>query len=238
MALGQRLGLSKRMLTELGMAALFHDIGKIEIPPEILNKPTNFTEDEWRIVKRHPAWGARAILRLRGIDKSSLRASIVAFEHHLHHDSKGYPPIKSSITPDIFSEIVTVADQYDAMTSSRVYARVPLQPDRALSLLIERTGTQVNPILVKVLVSLSGIYPQGTLVLLDTKEMGLVFEANPNTELLDRPRVIVVVDSAGNHIKGVTVDLAEKTSTGAYRRSIVRTLDPTAYNINLSEYLL
>ena len=67
-ALGQRIGLNRKMLTELGMVAIFHDIGKMEIPYEILNKPTNFTDYEWNIVRKHPVWGVKALLRLKKLD--------------------------------------------------------------------------------------------------------------------------------------------------------------------------
>ena len=124
-ALGQRIGLSKKALTELGIVALFHDIGKIEIPKEILNKSTNFTEQEWDIVKKHPSWGVRALLRMKKIDYSSIRAAITSFEHHMYSDLSGYPKPRQPLELDFYSKIVTLADNYDGMTSSRVYARIP-----------------------------------------------------------------------------------------------------------------
>jgi HD-GYP domain-containing protein (c-di-GMP phosphodiesterase class II) len=133
-ALGQRIGLSKRVLTELGMAALFHDIGKIEVPHEVLNKPSNFNEDEWRLIRKHPIWGVRSILKLKGFDPVTVRSSIVAFEHHLHHDFSGYPKVRHYKELDFFSRIVSIADQYDAMTSARVYSRIPMTPDKARGL--------------------------------------------------------------------------------------------------------
>jgi HD-GYP domain-containing protein (c-di-GMP phosphodiesterase class II) len=141
-ALGQRVGLSKKVLTELGLAALFHDIGKIEIPYEVLNKPTKFTDDEWRIIRKHPIWGVRAILGLRGFESTTVRSSIVAFEHHMNYDFSGYPRIREYTGLDFFSRIVSLVDQYDAMTSSRVYSRIPMPPDKTLSIMMERAGTQ------------------------------------------------------------------------------------------------
>ncbi|VAX28517.1 hypothetical protein MNBD_NITROSPIRAE02-1129 [hydrothermal vent metagenome] len=235
-AIGQKIGLSSKALTELGLVALFHDIGKMEIPKEILNKPTAFTEEEWRVIKRHPYWGARTILKLKGIDKTSIRSAVVAFEHHLNYDYSGYPKVRNPIRLDFYTRVLTIADQYDAMTSSRVYARVPLAPDRALSIIMERAGSQLDPILSKFFVNMIGIYPVGSLVLLDTREMGLVYECNPL--FADRPRVMIIVDSAGRKTKGFITDLTEKDSAGKYLKSIVRTLDPNKYRINLAEYLL
>ncbi|MCL5422283.1 MAG: HD-GYP domain-containing protein [Nitrospirae bacterium] len=236
-ALGQRIGLSRKALTDLGLVALFHDIGKMEVPPEILNKPTNFNDDEWKVVMKHPFWGVRAILKLKGLDPASIRTAIVAFEHHLNYDMSGYPKISRPLDLDFYSKIVSLADQYDAMTSSRVYSRVPMAPDKALSIMMERAGTQLDPIIFKFFINMIGVFPIGTLVLLDTKELGLVYGGN--TMFQDRPRVLIIIDSSGTRVKGNVVDLTEKDSTGnKYLRTIVKTMDPNKYRINLAEYML
>jgi HD-GYP domain-containing protein (c-di-GMP phosphodiesterase class II) len=235
-ALGQRLGLSKKLLTELGLVALFHDIGKVEIPNEILNKSTNFTDEEWNLIKAHPKWGLRAILKIKGLDEISMRSAIVAFEHHMNYDLSGYPKVKSYKELDLFSRIVSVVDQYDAMTSSRVYSRIPLAPDKALSIMMERAGTQLDPLLFKFFVNMVGVFPIGTLVMLDTKELGLVYEGD--IVYSDRPKVLIIVDSEGKNVNGPIVDLTEKDERGRFIRTIVKTLDPNKYRINLAEYLL
>jgi len=240
-ALGQRLGLRKRTLEQIGIASLFHDVGKVEIPEQILNKPSAFTDEEWEVIRKHPEWGFRAILRFKGIDESSIRTALVAYQHHMHFDRKGYPRTGVRIEHTLISEIVTIADNYDAMTSSRVYARVPLSPDRALSMLLDFAGQRVHPALAKVFVNMVGIFPQGSLVLLDTREMGLVFETSPDPAYLDRPRVVIVMDAAGRRLpssESYTVDLAEQDEGGRFRRSIVRTLDPNQYGVNLSDFLM
>jgi len=101
---------------------------------------------------------------------------------------------------------------------------------------MERAGTQLDPLLFKFFTNMVGVYPIGTLVMLDTKELGLVCESNqlfPN-----RPRVMIIVNEVGNRIKGTIIDLAEKSDKERYVRSIKKTLDPNKYNINLAEYLL
>lgn len=235
-ALGQRLGLSKEILTDLGLVALFHDIGKIEIPNDILNKSTNFTEDEWKLIKRHPIWGVIAILKLRSVDNISIRSSIVAFEHHMNYDLSGYPKVRQFFELDFFTRIVSLVDQYDAMTSARVYSRIPLAPDKALSVMMERSGSQLDPLLFKFFINMVGVFPIGTLVLLDTKELGLVYESD--VVFADRPRVMIIIDSDGKNVRGPVVDLNEKNNKGKYIRSIIKTLDPNKYKINLAEYLL
>jgi len=236
-ALGQRLGMNKKMLTDLGLVALFHDIGKIDIPAEILNKTTSFTEDEWRLVKSHPVWGVRALLKLRGLDYTSIRSAIVAFEHHMNYDMSGYPRVRNYSELDLYSRIVCLVDQYDAMTSARVYSRIPLAPDKALSIMMERAGKQLDPVLFKFFINIVGIFPIGALVMLDTKELGLVYESD--TVFPDRPRVMIIVDEKGRRLtKGPVVNLTEKDVNGIYLRSVVKTLDPNKYKINLAEYLL
>jgi len=235
-ALGQRLGLNKKVLTELGFAALFHDIGKIEIPQDILNKPTSFTEDEWKRIKMHPIWGVMAILKLRSFDSMAIRSVIVAFEHHINIDFSGYPQVRKYKPLDLYSKIVCLADQFDAMTSSRVYSRIPMSPDKALSVMMERSGVDLDPLLFKFFINLVGVFPVGTLVMLDTKELGLVYESN--AIFADRPRVLIIVDNKGKKVRGLVVSLAEKDEKGRYLRSIVKILDLNKYKINLAEYLL
>jgi putative nucleotidyltransferase with HDIG domain len=235
-ALGQRLGLNRKMLTELGMVALFHDIGKMEIPNEVLNKTTNFTEDEWKLIRKHPVWGVKALLKLKKLDPVTIKSSIVAFEHHIHYDFSGYPKIRTRMELDFSSRIVCLADQYDAMTSSRVYSRIPMSPDKALSIMMERSGSQLDPLLFKFFINMVGVFPIGTLVMLNTKELGLVYESNQL--FAGRPRVMIIVDARGNRVKGSVVDLTEKNDQGDYVRSIAKTMDPNKYKINLAEYFL
>jgi len=235
-ALGQRLGLSRKMLTELGMVALFHDTGKTEVPPEVLNKPTNFTDEEWKVIKKHPIWGVRAILKLKNLDDLTMKSAIVSFEHHMHFDHTGYPIVRLKTDLDLFSRIVSLADQYDAMTSARVYSRTPLAPDKALSIMMERSGTQLDPLLFKFFINMVGVYPIGTVVMLDSKELGLVSESNQLFPT--RPRVLLIIDRQGNRMTGHIVDLTEKDEQDHYMRSIIKTIDPNKYKINLAEYLL
>lgn len=235
-AMGQKIGLPKPQLQELGIVALFHDLGKMEVPAEVLNKPTSFTEDEWKIIKKHPIWGVRAILNMKGFDELSIKTGIVAFEHHIYTDNTGYPDRRFPHDLDIYTRIVSLADQYDGMTSSRVYSRTPMSPEKALSLMMERAGTQLDPLLFKFFVNMVGVFPVGTAVMLDTKEIALVYGAN--STFPDRPRVLIISDIHGRKVQGRLVDLAEQGEGGNFNATISRTLDPSKYKINLAEYLL
>jgi HD-GYP domain-containing protein (c-di-GMP phosphodiesterase class II) len=169
-------------------------------------------------------------------NSTTIRASIVSFEHHLNCDHSGYPKVKKYRELDFYSRIVMLADQYDAMTSARVYKRIPMSPDKSLSIMLEGAGSQLDPLLFKFFTNMVGIYPIGTLVMLNTKEVGLVYECN--SAFADRPRVLIIIDNSGKNVRGPVVDLVGKDETGRYVRTIVKTLDPNKYKINLAEYLL
>ncbi len=235
-ALGARLGLSRRKLSELGFAALFHDMGKVKLPLDILNKPGELNEKEWREIKKHPVLGVKALLSRRSLDRFSTRAMVVSFEHHLKMDLSGYPQVSFKKDLNLFSRIVTIADVYDSMTSGRVYAKTPLTPDEALKRMIEKQGKSFDPVLLKAFVNMLGIYPVGSLVILDTGEVGLVIEANP-TELA-RPKVTIIADKNGKREETETVDLTRiDEKTGKYKRTILKTFDPHRYNLDIARYI-
>ncbi len=235
-SLGQHLGLNRKMLIDLGIASLFHDIGKTDVPNKILNKPTELIDSEWRIMRKHPTWGVKSLLKLRDIDELTIRAAFAAFEHHMNSNNSGYPRLKTPAEMDLFSKIVTIADRYDAMTSARVYTKTPLTAEKALSILMEKAGKEIDYLIYKYFVNMMGIYPIGSLVKLDTNELGLVFENNQQS--LSRPRVMLITDSKGNLIEGSVIDLTEMNDENKYARTVTKIMDPKKYGINIAEYLL
>ncbi|HTZ17754.1 MAG TPA: HD-GYP domain-containing protein [Dissulfurispiraceae bacterium] len=235
-ALGMKLGLNKKRLSELGIAAFLHDIGKVSVPDEILNKTTPFTDDDWQIIRRHPVEGVKTIMATMKLDHISVRSSIVSYEHHLNIDGSGYPPANGPMKTDFYTNIVTIADRFDAMTASRVYVREPKSPEEALRILSEEAGSHIDPILLKIFIKMVGVYPIGTLVSLDTHELGIVYKGNP--EFPYRPVIVLISDGNGRKVESTLVDLAERGLDGNYRRSIKKTLDYNKYKISLSEYLL
>jgi HD-GYP domain-containing protein (c-di-GMP phosphodiesterase class II) len=235
-AIGMKLGFNKKKLSELGISAFLHDIGKVTIPDEVLNKPGAFTEEEWAIVRGHPEQGLMTILGTMKMEAFTIRSAIVAYEHHRNYDGTGYPNGAWGCELDLYSNIVTIADRFDAMTSARVYSRVPKPPEEALRILVESSGKDVDPVLIKLFVRLIGVFPIGTLVALDTTELGVVYRGNPDDP--QRPMVILISDGKGRKVDNVYVDLTEKSPDGRYRRTVKKTLDFNKYNLNLSEYLL
>src|SRR5205823_8526715 len=118
MALGNRAGYSKMELADLGLAALFHDVGKCAIPLVVLNKPGNFSPGEWDVMRTHPSEGVLSLVSLRGLTGVPRRMAAAAFEHHLAFDGSGYPKLPGGWRQTLSSRVVAIADCYDAMTSA------------------------------------------------------------------------------------------------------------------------
>ncbi|GIW50851.1 MAG: cyclic diguanylate phosphodiesterase [Gemmatimonadales bacterium] len=238
-AIGKRLGLSKLQLYDLGLAALFHDVGKSRVPLEILNKQGPLDENEWRIMQAHPWLGVLTLFGLRGYGEIPYRGLIVAYEHHMKTDLTGYPKSLRPRKLSVFSKIVAVADSFDAATTRRAYQSVPIQPDQVLKEMWTNPRRGLDPVLVKAMINLLGIYPVGTCVVLDTYEVGIVHAANPDLTQLHRPLVRIVLSPEGAVLRpGPVVNLAETNSDGSYRRTIVKVTDPARYGINPADYFV
>ena len=238
-ALGRRLGLSRAELVDLGMAAFFHDLGKTQTPLDILNKPGQLTDEERGIMERHPFHGAEKLVLLKEFRRLPLRAIHVALEHHIKEDLSGYPRYFKKDDVNLFSKIVKVVDVFDAITTRRIYRTKDFTRAEALSFMLERIGTEFNPVILKAFVNMMGIFPIGTLVALTTGEIGIVRDLNPETRFLLRPTVRIVAGADGNKIDGGTVDLTERDSaTGRYLRTIAAPLDPVKYGIEVADYFL
>jgi HD-GYP domain-containing protein (c-di-GMP phosphodiesterase class II) len=238
-ALGKRLGLTKLQLYDLGMAALFHDIGKARVPLEVLNKAGGLTDEEWRAIAAHPWLGVLALFQVRGALDVPYRSMVVAIEHHMKTDLTGYPrPIRPRQL-SIFSKIVAAADGFDAATSRRSYQTVPWTPADVMKELRDNPRRGMDPVVVKAFINLTGIYPTGTLVVLDTFELGIVHAPNPLPEMLARPLVKVISDSLGNlSHPGTLVDLADRKDDGTFHRTIIKTEDPDRYGVRVSDYFV
>jgi putative nucleotidyltransferase with HDIG domain len=238
-ALGQRIGIPKKHLSHLGMAGLFHDMGKTKIPREILNKTEKLEPEEWAIMRSHPVIGTELIMRMKEWGELSTRMIEGAFEHHLRYDLTGYPRLTRKRKISLFGRIIAIADFYDALVRPRVYNRFPYVSEKILGIMLERSGKDFDPAVVKVFINMIGIFPLGTLVLLNTNEMGIVSQIQEEAEMIDRPKVCLLYYSDGEYRKGKAVDLKEMDeATRNFKRSVVKTLDPNEYNINVAEFLM
>jgi len=227
-ALGSYLSLEKTQIAALGMAGLMHDLGKTTVPHEIINKPGKLTDEEWDEVKRHPVEGALLLADIPGVSKLAM---VAAFEHHQHG---GYPKVDGVPQQHLFSQIVAIADAYEALTAARVYYSVQMPADQAIRILIKKRGSVFNAVLVKSFVNMIGIFPVGTVLKLDTGEVGLVTH---QTRDLMRPRVLLLSKLDGSEKEsGAEVSLLE-TAGGSFKRTAVGTINPYAAKINIKQYL-
>jgi len=184
-------------------------------------------------MQRHPLFGVKKLMRLKGLDALCARIITGAFEHHLNCDFSGYPKVPYK-RMSLFGKIISIADCYDGLTSSRVYSKVPHPPDRALKLMLTKTGKVYDTVLMKVFINCVGIYPIGTLLLLNTRELAVVMENNPDPEKWNAPKVRIITDRQGNElVDGTLVDLADP-----HNGTIVKTLDHNLYKIDLSRYFV
>ncbi len=230
LALGQRMGLDRKNLARLGTAGILHDIGKVEISKDLINKIQKLTDEEWETLKLHSNYGVREILKTRGLDEISMIAMTVAYQHHWNYDGSGYPNRPREQEPTLFSKVVRICDSYDAMTTARGYQPVPYLPHFALRVIWSNQNRLFDPILAKVFTQLLGIYPVGSCLELGTGEVAIVMRQNPST--IDLPIVKVIVDGS-NKVDGRTVDLAVDTSI-----KIVRPTYPQLFGVNPAAYFV
>ncbi|MDH4186187.1 MAG: HD domain-containing protein [Nitrospira sp.] len=239
MALGNRVGYPKVELADLGLAALFHDLGKASIPMEVLNKPGEFTDDEWQMMRNHPTEGALSLAQMRGITNLPGRMVSASFEHHMNLDFSGYPKLNVTWNLSLTGRILMIADCYDAMTSSRVYRREPMSPSKVLGFMFGKAGKSFDPTLMKLFMTCVGIIPIGSLVMLDTNELAVVLKPAADPADAEYPYVKVITDEHGTAIdNGRELDLREKDDTGAYRYSIIRLIDNTEHKFDTSRYFV
>jgi putative nucleotidyltransferase with HDIG domain len=218
------VGIDGALLREFGMAALMHDIGKVQTPSEILNKPEALNDEEFAILKRHPVDGAEI---LRKTPEMPTLAPVVAFEHHLRADGTGYP-LAERPQLNLGTMMAGIADVYDAMRSQRVY-HTSFPTDRILAVLHGNDGKQFDRHLVRRFVQLVGIYPTGNLVRLNSGEIAVVLK--PYAPDPYRPQVRILLRSDRQPLpEPQDVNLWE-TEQGE-SRSIQAPVDPAEFDID------
>jgi len=193
-ALGMALGLKRDDLIDLGIGAMLHDIGKTQIPLEILNKPGKLTDEEYRTMKEHSMHGYQI---LKDHPDIPLISAHCALQHHERLDGTGYPRGLKGSEIHLFGQIVGIADVYDALTSNRVYRKAFL-PHEALEMLFTSTG-QFDQELIRKFRDNVAIYPIGLVVALSTGEKAVVVDIN--TKFPHRPIVRVLADADGQDVK-------------------------------------
>jgi putative nucleotidyltransferase with HDIG domain len=186
--LGKHIGLDRDKLRLLGMAGMFHDVGKAVIPESILNKPGKLSDREMDVMRTHPREGFDILSKQPDMPPLVARA---ALEHHERFDGNGYPQKLKGEGISLISRIVGVVDVYDALTSKRVY-KAPLPPGKVLGMMYQWRLSDFHPNIVEHFIKSLGIYPVGSFVRLSDGEFAIVMDHNPNAPL--RPTVKIVYD--------------------------------------------
>jgi HD-GYP domain-containing protein (c-di-GMP phosphodiesterase class II) len=230
--LGFNLGLDRRRLSNLGVGSLIHDIGKTKLPLELVNKPDSYDEYDWELMRRHPLYGVKFILKTRNVEETTARSASAIYEHHIAYDGSGYPDLLKKRLPTLFARIVAITDTFNAMSSGRIYHRKKNLPDEVMTNMVNRAGSAFDPILLKVFVNALGIYPVGTVVALSSNQVGIVTKGNPKDP--ENPKVKIVADEGGllelDQVK--VIDLSEEPEI-----NVTRMIDGDKYNINHANYL-
>ena len=232
MAQARALNIEGPLLREFGFAALMHDIGKVNTPLDVLNKPDKLNKEEFDIMKRHVVDGAHI---LRRTPEMPALAPVVAFEHHLKQDLSGYPEGIGTRKLNLCTMIVSIADVFDALRSNRPY-RQGLASTRIKAIMGEQGNPAFNQTLLKRFVNLMGLFPVGNLVRLSTDELAVVTAEHPTDPF--RPQVKVITDRLGATIaEPLLVNTWERDGRGEHLRAVVEAVDAEPLGIDPLQYL-
>lgn len=227
-AFGKHIGLSDAELNLLGQGAMLHDIGKMRIPPAILDKPGTLTEDERQLVRKHPVDG-EAVLKLTKQLPEEVLAAVR--RHHERLDGRGYPDGFSGDAIPVNARIVGIVDTYDSLTSDSPY-RPASTPADALRVLRTESGAAYGKDLIQEFIRCLGIYPIGSLVECNNGALAVIVSSNQASRL--KPVIMVVRDEHGKETKPrMLMSLAAMGEELASRWGIKGTADPRKYNLNL-----
>ncbi len=224
-ALGRYLGLTRVELAELGAAAMFHDVGYAVVEQDSLKRGEELSEEDR--LRLHPISGFKSLLRQTEYGPSLMRRLLVNLEHHMHFKRPGGFPNLGKKSLSVYTRILQVADHYDALVTP-VEDKPGLLPIKALDRIVAASGEQFDPIVVKALVHVVGRYPYGSLVELNTGEVGVVTSGGRTHESFNHPIVMIVRNADGSTSEPREVDLSEST---VLRRRVAEVLDPYAEGI-------
>jgi putative nucleotidyltransferase with HDIG domain len=215
--IARQVGFDERTTAAIGEAALLHDIGKTRIPLEVIRKPGALDKRERALMESHTTFGAEILVEVDGLRPLT---PTVALEHHRGVKGSGYPELGERV-PHFMSQLVSVADIYEAITGARTYQQ-PGQPEQACLVLARLAGGKLNSALVKAFVAAVTFFPVGSVVRTSRDETAVVVATNPAEPL--HPIVALVAPDLGR-LPG-SVDTSARDSSGEYARHIVETIRP------------
>ena len=229
--LGRQIGLKAEQLNQLAMCGMMHDIGKMLVPQEILKKPGKLDPDEWRKMQKHTIFGYELLSSSTNMFQGAIETALT---HHEHVDGKGYPRGISSDSLSLFSNIVSIADIYDAITSDKVYKKASTHLE-AIKVLFELSDNQLNSQLVSKFIESLSVYPPGSFVKMSNGSIAMVLEVN--TKLKLRPKILLILDKNMQLIGDKVVDLTKTmTDFAGNSLSISSIIKPDDYQITAGNY--
>jgi putative nucleotidyltransferase with HDIG domain len=230
---GRHLDFSREELNMLGIGALLHDVGKMRVPSDVLNKPGRLTDEEFELMKSHVPEGVKILAKAEGIPEASIQ---VAAQHHERYAGGGYANGVAGDKIGTFGLVSGIVDCYDAITSDRVY-HSGMSPYEALTSMYSWRNTDFHPGLIEQFIQCMGIYPVGSLVELSDGSIGVVINVNRRRRL--RPRVALVLKPNKKPYRlGRIVNLKDlEEQDGSSATSVVKVLQPGEYGINPVDYL-
>lgn len=226
-AFARFLGLPEDDLEVAGMCGLLHDIGKLRVPDEILNKPGPLSPQEYEVMRKHTTLGHELLKQDPSLDPI---ISDVTLHHHERIDGRGYPQQLPEWQISRFARLIAIVDAYDAMTSDRCY-RDGMSPADAVRILYKNRAQQFDADMVEAFIRMIGIYPPGSLVELNTGEVALVVSTHPGRKL--KPKVEILLDNNKHPVTPRVMDLGSQTTTDGPVREIKAPLPDGAFGISL-----
>ncbi|POA99267.1 phosphodiesterase [Chromobacterium sinusclupearum] len=225
------LGMSREAIHHAGIGGMLHDIGKMKVPDDILNKPGKLTEQEFKVMKCHVVESQKILHATPGIPEIAIQ---VAGQHHERHDGSGYPAGLKGDEISQLGQMAAIVDVYDALTSDRCYHQ-GMSPTDALRKIYEWSKFHFNPELVQAFMRAIGIYPIGTLVRLESGRLGVVVEQNDHNLICPKVKVFFSIKS-NTHIKPEIVDLSRRMGAGGGDK-IVKHESPEKWHIDPLRFL-
>lgn len=207
-AFGRHLGLSEEDLQHLGLCGLLHDVGKMRVPSEIIDKPGKLTPKEMRMMMAHTVHGRNLLMSAGNMYSGAVD---VAYSHHERVDGTGYPRKLAADSISLFSRIIAIVDAYDAMTADRCYQKARPSTE-ALKIIYQERGKQFDERLALAFLETVGLYPPGSIVELCTGDVGVVIETNPGYRHL--PVVSLVMNQKKERFEKARIFNLSLTETG------------------------
>lgn len=219
--IGEHLGLPRHRLLQVATGALLHDIGMLKIPESIVNKEGKLDDNETQIMRSHPFYGYKLIVNdLLYADEVGKSAA----QHHERWDGEGYPARLAGANIDIGARIISVADAFEAMVSPKAW-RDSMVGYQAMKNLLSDNARRFDPDIIKAMIQSMGIYPVGSIVLMNNSSIARVIESHREAPL--RPKIRILIDEfakAYTQNEGEIVDLMDN-----HTMFIARAIDPSEY---------